>query len=221
MKYNIIYADPGWQYGSKGPRSGRFEKLDYTTMPTKDICALNVESIAAEDCALFMWVTGSFMPDAMQVAKAWGFEFVRVDKVWAKKKPSGKPHAACGPWGMSDAEFIVLFVRGSMCSKQVGKRNQYVVVEAPYTGKHSEKPAIFRDMIAERFSPELRKIELFARAKAKGWDCWGNEVEDGIEITSRESRPQENTRAGRGAHAGVPGARPPEKTAKRAQADAG
>lgn len=181
-KYDIIYADPGWQYGSKGPRSGRFEKLDYTTVPTKGICALNVGAIAADNCALFMWVTGSFMPDAIQVAKAWGFEFVRIDKVWAKKKPSGKPHAACGPWGMSDAEFIVLFVRGSMCSRQIGKRNQYVVVEAEYPGKHSEKPAIFRTLIEERFSPSMRKVELFARERLDGWDAWGNEVEGSIQL---------------------------------------
>mgnify|MGYP003146851400 CR=1 FL=1 len=26
------------------------------------------------------------------------------------------------------------------------------------------------------------KIELFARRKVKGWDCWGNEVESDIEL---------------------------------------
>lgn len=65
-KYQIIYADPGWQYGSKGPRSGRFGGLDYTTMPTKDICAMSVSSIAADNCALFMSVGWDVFGDEVE-----------------------------------------------------------------------------------------------------------------------------------------------------------
>ena len=27
------------------------------------------------------------------------------------------------------------------------------------------------------------KIELFAREKVDGWDCWGNEIESTIQLT--------------------------------------
>jgi site-specific DNA-methyltransferase (adenine-specific) len=42
-------------------------------------------------------------------------------------------------------------------------------------GRHSKKPDRIRDLIAGWF-PGKRRIELFARMKAPGWDAWGNEV---------------------------------------------
>ena len=51
------------------------------------------------------------------------------------------------------------------------------MIKAP-VGKHSAKPAIFYRLIEEYF-PNLPKIELFARGKARpGWGIWGNEAED-------------------------------------------
>jgi len=181
-KYSVIYADPPWKYGSKGPRSGKFAELDYSDMTIGDLCSMDVQSISEKDCSLHMWVTGSFIEDAMKVGKAWGFKFVRVDKVWNKKKASGKPHAPCGPWGMSDCEFILLFVKGSMCSKQKGKRNQYVGTDEEYTGKHSEKPSRFRDQIESRYIDGLNKLEMFARYPVAGWDVFGDEAPDTIKI---------------------------------------
>lgn len=183
--YDILYCDPPWRYGSKGPRSGKFADLDYSSMTIGDLCQMDVKSITNKDCALHMWVTGSFMEDAMTVGKAWGFKFVRVDKVWNKKKASGKPHAACGPWGMSDCEFILLFVKGSMCSKQEGKRNQYVSTDECYTGKHSEKPLMFRDQIDARYQGGLNKLEMFARYSAKGWDVFGDQAPSSITIGTK------------------------------------
>ena len=51
------------------------------------------------------------------------------------------------------------------------------VIETP-RGRHSEKPAIVRDMITEKF-PNLPKLEMFARGKrVSGWDFFGNEIEE-------------------------------------------
>ncbi len=181
-KYDILLCDPPWLYGSKGARSGKFGELDYSSMTIGDLCNLDVKSIANKNCALHMWVTGSFIQDAMTVGMAWGFKFIRIDKVWIKQKKSGKPHAVCGPWGMSDCEFILLFVRGSMCSKQKGKRNQYVATPEVYTGKHSEKPTRFRDQINNRYQNGLEKLEMFARYSVDGWDVFGNEAPNSITI---------------------------------------
>lgn len=181
--YSVIYQDPPWKYGSGGARGGRFGDLDYPTMTPEEIAALPVSELAAKNCALFMWVTGSFVAEAMAIAAVWGFAFVRVDKVWAKKKSKGGRHGVVGPWGMSDAEFLLLFVRGSMCSGQAA-RNQWTVYEAEYPGRHSEKPAIFRELIEARF-PAARRLEMFARVAAPGWDVWGNEVEGSIVLPAR------------------------------------
>ncbi|MGL5281059.1 MAG: MT-A70 family methyltransferase [Plesiomonas shigelloides] len=173
-KYNLITADPAWQYGSGGPRGGRFGKLDYSTMSTDDICALPVSELADKDCALELWFTASFVEDAIKVCKAWGFKVVRIDIVWEKLKESGARHAAVGPWGMSDAEFVLLGTKGKACSMQK-VRNQYMIQKGVYTGKHSEKPEEILKLFDTRFG-DVPRIELFAREHRDGWDCWGNEV---------------------------------------------
>lgn len=47
--------------------------------------------------------------------------------------------------------------------------------------EHSHKPAIVRENIVRLFG-DLPRIELFARQKVEGWDCWGNEVESDVEL---------------------------------------
>lgn len=53
-KYNIIYADPPWQYkvySKKG--EGRSAENHYHTMNIEDIRSLPVGNIADDDCILF------------------------------------------------------------------------------------------------------------------------------------------------------------------------
>ncbi|UIN18745.1 MT-A70 family methyltransferase [Yersinia ruckeri] len=169
--YDVIYADPPWQYGSK-PNRGVL--LEYPTMPLADLCGMRVREIASPNSSLFMWVTGAMMAEALAIGSAWGFKFIRVDKVWKKTKHTGSRHGVVGPWGMNDAEFLLLFTRGKVCSDQT-ERNQYTVYEEPYTGTHSGKPHFFREQIERRFSG-ARRIELFARTASVGWDVWGDQA---------------------------------------------
>ncbi len=178
-KYNVLYADPAWEYGSGGPRGGRFGPLDYRTMPTKEIAALPVRELAEDTAALFLWATSPFLEDALTVGRAWGFRYIRLDKVWSKKTKNGNRHGVVGPWGMTDAEFLLLFTRGKGMNKLQAASNQWTIVEAEFPGRHSEKPAIFRQMIEERF-PDARRLELFARKVHDGWDAWGDEVDGPI-----------------------------------------
>jgi DNA (cytosine-5)-methyltransferase 1 len=178
-KYKIIYADPPWRFSSRGARSGRYGKLDYSTMSLKELCDLGVASIADANSALFLWVPGAFLLDSRKVFDSWGFKYIRVEAVWEKVKPSGKKHAVCGPWGMNEAEFLLMGIRGSMASNQQGKRNLSTIVRHQYMGRHSEKPGVFRERIEFRFG-KVKKIELFARHYPEGWDVWGEEVKSKI-----------------------------------------
>lgn len=47
-KYQIIYADPPWEYKQSGGVNGSrgMAKTHYATMPTEDICNLPVDKIA-------------------------------------------------------------------------------------------------------------------------------------------------------------------------------
>ena len=49
-------------------------------------------------------------------------------------------------------------------------------------GKHSEKPNLFRKLIIEKFG-DLPRLELFAREKREGFDVFGNEVDDSIDLS--------------------------------------
>lgn len=176
--YDVIYADPPWQYGSK-PNRGVL--LDYSTMSVAELCGMQVKSIASQNAALFMWVTGAMVSEALAVGAAWGFKFIRIDKVWEKKKHTGSRHGVVGPWGMNDAEFLLLFTRGKVCGNQT-ERNQYTVYEERYTGIHSGKPHFFRGQIERRFK-NARRIELFARTSSPGWDVWGDQAPNATRLS--------------------------------------
>lgn len=59
------------------------------------------------------------------------------------------------------------------------KRKAFPTDVTAKSTRHSEKPQVFRDLITPFGEP---RIELFARQKVEGWDCWGNEVESDIEL---------------------------------------
>ena len=52
--------------------------------------------------------------------------------------------------------------------------------------RHSSKPHEVKERIIELFG-NIPKIELFAREKTDGWDCWGNEVESDVALFSYSS----------------------------------
>lgn len=56
MKYNIIYADPPWQFKTYSKRGSLKKSADchYSCMDLEDIKALPVADIAADDCILFL-----------------------------------------------------------------------------------------------------------------------------------------------------------------------
>lgn len=185
-RYDIIYADPPWKYGSGGARSGQYASLDYPSMTLDDLKALPVASWANDNAALFMWVTGSFISEALELGRTWGFRFIRVDKVWVKQASAGGRHGVVDPWGMTDCEYLLLFVRGKMCSHQV-ERNQFVSAPLSYPGKHSAKPHEFREMIERRFGDTIdqrpiKRLEMFAREASAGWDVWGNEAPGCVDL---------------------------------------
>jgi len=188
-KYQVIYADPPWEYGSRGARGGKFGELDYSSMTIPELCSMDVKSIADDTAHLYMWVTSPFLEDCRSVAKAWGFRFIRCEKVWGKTKESGARHGVCGPHGMSDCEFLMMYARGNRTTSlyNSAKRNQYQLEKAPYTGTHSNKPDIFRDMINQKYPLRgINKLEMFARYSVEGWDVFGNEAPDSILIPTRD-----------------------------------
>lgn len=50
MKYNIIYADPPWQYQQN--KGSGVAKNHYRTMSLKDICNIPIDTISRKDSIL-------------------------------------------------------------------------------------------------------------------------------------------------------------------------
>ncbi|MCH5348063.1 MAG: modification methylase [Oscillospiraceae bacterium] len=192
-KYDIIYADPPWDYGGKmqyDKSSIKTENIDfeknifisaadfkYPTVKLRDLMSLNVNSIAAEDSLLFMWTTGPQLENSIELGKAWGFEYKTVAFVWDKQIHNP------GRYTLSQTEFVLVFKKGRFPSPRGARNIRQLVSEK--RRDHSRKPETVIKGITEMF-PSQSKIELFARDNYTGWDNWGLEIPDSkIEISSK------------------------------------
>ncbi|MCP3674021.1 MAG: adenine methylase [Gammaproteobacteria bacterium] len=177
-KYNVIYADPPWSFNNKNTggsmKSG--SESQYPVMSIEDIKSLPVESIAADDCVLLMWWVGSQPQEALDVVEAWGFTLKTMTAlVWVKLTKREKMFFGMGFWTRAGSESCLIATKGKP------KPNSHSVrsVRKAIVGRHSEKPKEFHDDIVA-LCGDVPRIELFAREKAAGWDCWGNEVDSDI-----------------------------------------
>lgn len=168
-KYNIIYADPAWDYWSGGNKN---QNLHYSTMAIDDICNLPIKNIADNDCILFLWVTYPILQDAFKVIESWGFRYSTCGFVWVKKnKNADTPFIGCGSWTRANSELCLIATKGNVTRLDASISQ---VIESPID-EHSKKPSCVRGLITKLVG-ELPRIELFSRQTTDGWDVWGNEV---------------------------------------------
>jgi len=172
-KYQIIYADPPWPV-EKIKRKVRPNqiKMDYPTMTLTEIRALGIplQSCMANSCKLFLWATHKYLPIAFDVMKWWGFQYQRTI-TWDKQ------NGMCLFGFHHRTEFLLFGYKGKI--EMYPKQKAFPTIVVAKSARHSEKPNIFREFIEPFGEPRL---ELFARQKADGWDCWGNEVESDINL---------------------------------------
>ena len=81
--FPTIYADPPWEYQNSASRAAACNH--YSTMSLKEICAMPIERLAAENAHLHLWATNPLFPLAFDVIAAWGFSY-RACFVWTKEK---------------------------------------------------------------------------------------------------------------------------------------
>jgi N6-adenosine-specific RNA methylase IME4 len=175
-KYQIIYADPPWNYADQGCQGTMANH--YSGMKIEDICNLPVGGVADDDCVLFLWATYPMLPEALKVIEAWGFTYKSIAFQWIKlNKKNGKPFYGLGRWTRGNTEPCLLATKGKPKRISAGV---FQLIQQPLT-RHSEKPQEARDKIIKLMG-DLPRIELFARQKTEGWDAWGNEVESDIKL---------------------------------------
>ena len=84
--FKTILADPPWRFTNRtGKVAPEHRRLDrYSTMTVKEVSALPVADVAAENAHLYLWVPNALLPEGLQVMAAWGFRYVS-NVVWAKR----------------------------------------------------------------------------------------------------------------------------------------
>ena len=152
-------------------------------MSIDELCALPVADLAAPDSALFLWATFPQLPEALRLIREWGFTYKSVAFVWLKKNRKAESwFYGLGFWTRANAEVCLLGVTpGFKAKTQIRAHNVHQIIEAPFEG-HSKKPDETRQRIVELMG-DIPRIELFARQRVDGWDCWGNEVPELEEST--------------------------------------
>lgn len=178
-KYRVIYADPPWAYNDSrsglgaGDEQGGVDRAStaarnhYPTMSMSEISALDVKSLAADDCVLFCWATFPLLPEQIEAVKAWGFKY-KTAFVWNKGRGS------FGHYHKAEAELLLVCTRGSGVPDAETRENQ--IQSFSRTG-HSRKPDEFRALI-DRLYNHGSRIELFRRGSApEGWNIWGAEID--------------------------------------------
>lgn len=183
--FDIILADPPWQYENYAASPGethdraRGAQKHYPTMTLDQLCAMPVADLASEDAALFLWATWPLIEDAFELISAWGFTYKTLAWEWVKfNRNSMGVFVGMGNYTRSNPEPCLLAFKGT--PMPVTARDVSAVLMAPVM-EHSRKPVEQYERI-ERLYPGRRYLELFARRPWPGWDVWGNEVKNTIEL---------------------------------------
>ena len=174
-KYNIIYADPPWEYKESGS-GNRVVKAHYQTMKLDEITKLPIQNISEEKSILFLWVTFPRLQEGLEVIGKWGFQYYGLGFDWVKLSKNGKPSWGMGYYTRQNSEVCLIGVKKDK-NKRIKPlvRNVLSVIHSSRR-EHSRKPDEVRENIV-KICGDIPRIELFARQEIEGWDCWGNEVE--------------------------------------------
>jgi N6-adenosine-specific RNA methylase IME4 len=174
--YRVIYADPPWTFATYSDKGkGRSAEAHYDCMSVKQIAALPVSAWAADDAVLLLWATDPLLEKALDIVRAWGFEYKTVGFYWAKlNKSQGKLvfdensfFTGLGFWTRANPEMCLLATRGKPKRKSSAVKK---LVIAPRR-EHSRKPDEVYDRIEALCDGPY--LEMFARRSRPGWDNWG------------------------------------------------
>jgi N6-adenosine-specific RNA methylase IME4 len=190
--YRTIVADPPWPYADAGGNGSALPKTvkrdgavaigvsmadHYEAMSIADLCALR--PVATDDAHLYLWTTNSFMVEAHEIARAWGFK-PKTILTWTKTHQNDPSRVSMktGYYFRGATEHCLFCVRGSLKLQTTeGLPTAYLWPRLP----HSVKPDAFYDLV-EKASPGPY-LELFARRARMGdWHYWGDQSLETAEV---------------------------------------
>lgn len=177
FQFDMIMADPPWAYenwSAKGEHKNASAKYDCMTLD--DIKAMNVGTLAAKDCVLWLWATNPLLREAFDVIDAWGFKYVTAGH-WVKytqNKQSGKRTMSFGT-GYALRCAGEPFLIAKMGEPKFGNSVRSVV--EGLRREHSRKPEEAYAAAEALYPAAQRRLDFFSRQVRPGWSCFGNEIE--------------------------------------------
>jgi N6-adenosine-specific RNA methylase IME4 len=184
FKARAILADPAWEFIARSAKGdGRSASQHYNVQALDAIKSLPVAQLAADDCALFIWMLDWCPRWALEVIEAWGFEHKTTAFTWVKLTESHnrRPrvdgtisdrdfHFGQGYWTRANPEDCWLATRGS--PKRIHADVRQLIV-APVM-EHSEKPRETHARIERLVDGPY--LEFNARREVEGWLTFGDEI---------------------------------------------
>jgi N6-adenosine-specific RNA methylase IME4 len=179
-RFGAILCDPPWRFATRSDKGkGRSADQHYATMTIDELRALDVASVAAPDCVLFLWATWPMLPQALELIEAWGFQYKTCGFDWTKAdatqlemfRADTDVAIGMGYWTRSNSEPCLLATRGKPKRLHADVRQAFIEPRR----EHSRKP----DGVHERIERLVAGpyLELFARQKRPGWAAWGDETD--------------------------------------------
>ena len=181
LLYDLIYADPPWKQSKGGKKKVRpnssGKELEYPTISLDEIKQhlKNMTEFTSENSVLFLWTIDKYLYEAESIAKEIGYK-LHARMIW--NKVTGIPAAFTIRYGH---EYLLYMYKGKLLPVALSERGKIHSVFTEKVTQHSKKPQIAYEII-ERLYPDLNKIEMYARNYRTGWDSWGNEIKNSIEI---------------------------------------
>lgn len=172
--YRTIVVDPPWRVHQPPIwTTGKNRGLPYATLTLDEIRGLPVPDAADTDCHLYVWTINRYVEATYGLVRHWGFAPSTL-LVWCKN-PIGL--GVGGAYALT-AEYVLFARKGRGAFEQ----REPTCWWNWQRGGHSAKPEAFLDIV-ERVSPAPR-LEMFARRARFGWDYWGDESLETVELTA-------------------------------------
>lgn len=183
MKYQVIVADPAWQFDDKLTMSDvkRGAAANYNTLSLQELAELPVDEVALEDSLLALWVPASLLNDGIFLMQAWGFNQKQI-YTWVKTSKTGLAFGL-GRYFRGCSEFCLIGTKGKV-SKLIQSKSERNVELSPAL-PHSQKPEGLQNSL-ERMLPEGPYLELFGRRSRPNWLVVGNQSPDTPDVDIRD-----------------------------------
>ena len=179
--YEVILADPPWNQKRGGKKAERPNSsgglLVYPTLSLPEITdhLEKAKLLAAPKHVLFLWTIDKYLFEAEDIAKHLGYK-LHARMIW--NKVTGIPAAFTVRYGH---EYLLYCTYGGLLPVAAEARGKIHTVFTEQVRSHSEKPEeSYR--ISSQLYPNQLKLEMYARKNREGWDAFGNQVPNSIEL---------------------------------------